>query len=242
MEESPTVEEPTEEPIGTTDESATLLNELKELGVERAEQLQGMATASQQAGNLANMVGSLKREISELKESRVEPKVDEYGEPQQIDINTVVKNAIREVQTEQVKEQAEARQYILNELSYVQNDADYQNPHIKEMWDKHIANPTIQSGINNRQTTVNREYNNVVKGYLKEIAKRTTSFLETNSSLPGQTSIPHTETNQPGQAPKEPDERTENINTARKDWKGGDDDLARLIKATLPPDDPIFRV
>ena len=61
--EMPTMPEAPKAPEqGPMESHMALIAELEKLGVQKPEQLQGMAVASEQSGKLANMLGEIRRE------------------------------------------------------------------------------------------------------------------------------------------------------------------------------------
>ena len=50
---------------------------------------------------------------------------------------------------------------------------------VKPVWEQHVANMNTQERLQMGETTLKSEYDNVVKTYLKEMAKRSRTAIET---------------------------------------------------------------
>ncbi len=241
----PTVDEPTATPQEGTDEVANLLAELKTMGVESPEDLQGMARASSEAGRLANMVGELRTEIAELKAQPIAPAPvpqNEYGEPS-VDLGALVEQGVEKVLNKRMQAQAKASQQVMRELAEIKNDPDY--PAVKEIWEKHTQRPDVQMKYNSGQTTISAEYDKVVRSTYRNLLKRSQGVIETfGQNPPVNVNPPHIETGQvaPPLAPGEEDEKQERIKKITKNRNGSDAELEALINAVLPGGDPILQI
>ncbi len=129
--EMPTLPESSKAPeTGPMDTHQALIAELEKLGVQKPEQLQGMAVASEQSGKLANMLGEIRRENAELRrilQDTAKPKAaqDPYSsEP--INIEDVVERAVgRFYESKILRPQQEAQQQFARQLKEVQEDKHF---------------------------------------------------------------------------------------------------------------------
>ena len=196
--EKPTIEEPqgepkvegqkVEAPTATTDVDA-LVKELEKAGVTTAQELQGKLRASQEAGNLAEMVGDQRKRIANLEQAAklppAEPEYD-YSEGQPVDIEAMMNNVLdkREAKTRQIQNQA------MQIWQGIQTDPDYGL--VKEVWEAKIKEPNFNMAIQSGKKDVAKEYMETVREYYKGIAKQS---LDTITTLQkgGAPATPHVE-------------------------------------------------
>ncbi len=176
MTENPTIEEPIVEPIveGTeakapeTDVDA-LVKELEKAGVSTAKELQGKLRASQEAGNLAEMVGDQRKRIADLEQAAKVPPADpdyDYSEGQPIDIEAMMNNVMdkREAKARHIQNQA------MQIWQGIQADPDYGL--VKEVWETKIKEAIFNMDIQTGKKNVQTEYMETVRKYYKGVAQR----------------------------------------------------------------------
>ena len=250
--EEPKAVEPTAEPTASPEAQALeLLKTLDNLGVSDPAKLEGMATASAQAGNLANKMGEKNTEIAELKamiqnlgnqsapqNSTYEP---DYGES--IDIGKVVRTEVKGVVAEMQKAQADAEGNYYHELAEIQSDPDFAM--VSDAWAQHTGNPNVVAAIRGGRTTMSKEYDKLVRTYQRELLKQSTATLR-GLTEKGVTAPPHVESGDTHAIPlpsvdEEQKVKLKNITDPGK-WTGSDSDIKNLVKTILPDDDPIFKM
>ena len=215
-EETPTLTE--EKPKEKAEEKPTteqdvdgLLAELEKAGVSNVEQLENKLTASSQAGNLANQLGTARGEIAELKELIQAGQVREEQPYQQeeTDLRTLMKSEVRaglkEQRDEDNKLNLEAQQASLNMYNAIQNDPDFHL--IKDVWEKKTADPNFQVKVQQGLTNPYVEYNALIRDYYKGIARRSVETIKTLQGK-GDVTIPHVEGEGQVTAPRTEAEKT----------------------------------
>lgn len=247
-EESPTIEQPTTPPPAEVDTKA-LLDELGKIGVKKPEDLANIHTASQQVGKAWNEVGTLRqqneqllRAVQELQTKVSQPSAREpdYGSNanEGVDlgklIDTTIKKNIRDMQ----QQQFEAQRHVQREYAKITNDPDFQL--VEEVWKRHASTFDTQDRLQSGQSTLSEEYNNVVKTYYREIAKRSRSAIEGLSK--NSQKQPHMETGDTQSKPiptgdMEHNKKVRQINDDRsKGNLDSDKALEKLVKEFFPAD------
>jgi hypothetical protein len=247
-EESPTIEQPTTPPPAEIDTKA-LLDELGKIGVKKPEDLVNIHSASQQVGKAWNEVGTLRQQNEQLlravqelqtKMSQPVPREPEYGTNanEGVDlgklIDTTIKKNIRDMQ----QQQFDAQRHVQREYAKITNDPDFQL--VEEVWKRHASTFDTQDRLQSGQSTLSEEYNNVVKTYYREIAKRSRSAIE-GLSKSGQKQ-PHMETGetQSRPIPSGDQEHNKKVRQISEDRSKGNLDsnkaLENLVKEFFPAD------
>lgn len=265
MSESPTLEKPeTTDPkpapaaaSTAPDETAELLATLKKLGVEKPEQIDGMAEASKHVGKAWNEVGMLRQKVSQLEQALTEnsrPRVarsetDYMGGmdsgAQTIDLGQLIDAKLKPLTgfVAQLQQQQQIQEAIGREMQEIQDDPDYAL--LAPVWEKHIANTNVQQSVAQGRTSLQKEYTKVYRAYTKELLKRAGSVIETKT---GQTKPPHMEQGDTRSEVRIPPsdeikQKAKKINEARsKGAVTSDQALEDLVKTFLPADDPTWRV
>ena len=259
--ESPQIEEPITEPAEEqTVDPKDLLTELENLGITSTEKLQGVVTASQQAGRTAQLLGNSKKEgellqqqISELQRQidsqQNTPGSNEYysDEP---DLRSVVKTAFSEMYDEKIgKPQAEAqKQYVkqLEEIKNIKNDKRFSM--VADSWDTHMNSPEVQMRLQMGETTPLGEYNSLVLDTMQGLLLKTKSTVEQlyNQGAKVTTAdAPHVESTETQTVPT-PDIDEEIAEKIKKITKpdnrmGTDEESHDLLTTLIPKDDPIWK-
>lgn len=238
-EEKPTVEEPKVE----TDDAAKLMEELSKLDIKTPEDVQNMAFASQEAGKAWNEVGALRKEVSRLTElSNTPPPVDDYS-GESVDLGKVVEDKVQGVLNRYLQGQQQAQQAAMMAMSEVRQDEDYHI--VGPVFEKHINTPEMVMRLQNGQADYVKEYNKVSTKYYKNLAQRTSQYVEkfTSTQKP-----PHMEQGESQTAPltNRDTEKTEKLKSIKKAQKEGSVDsdkaLEDIIKSVMPDidQDPSF--
>lgn len=258
-EESPVLEQETsseeEKELSAQDQAQALLAELKDLGIEKPEQVRGMATASSQAGNLGNMLGEARKEIAELKNYIAELS-SKQGDSQQLynefDESSVdmsqfakksdIEDSIRKVYSEIVTAQQQAQKEYANQIASIRNDKLY--PTIGKKFEQYFSTPEVQSSLATGARKPSDVYSEFKEAYLLEALTRSRDTIEAFAS--GKVSAPHIESgNTQASAPAvssdaEKAKRLKNLTSRESGWTGDTDQLTQLVKEILPADDPIL--
>ncbi len=183
----PTVEQPEVPEQSTEDIAKEILSTLENAGVSSTQDVQGVLTASQQAGNLGNIVGELRAEIAALKQQQVEPAPQEYfdGGMSPAQIERIVENGIKKyvpdtvmntVKTQLIDPQMKLQTQYNADMSAIQNDPAY--PKVQPIWDEFQKLPGMVQRINSGRSTLKSEYDGVVKSYLLKLLEKQTPAIE----------------------------------------------------------------
>ena len=174
-----------ETPVAPEETDVTaLIAELEKAGVTSTEQLQGKLVASKEAGNLSNQLGEVRKELSELKNLRAAeaptyeaPELDIYGEQNTgTDLRKILREEIEAHDTRKVKEQFAAQEQVQAVWNEIQSDEDYSL--VQSVWESKLQDPNFVRQIQQGQVNPIRAYNNVVRGYYKGIAKRSSDTIK----------------------------------------------------------------
>jgi hypothetical protein len=249
--ESPTIEQPTTPPPAEIDTKA-LLDELGKIGVKKPEELVNIHNASQQVGKAWNEVGTLRQQNEQLlqavrelqtKVSQPASREPDYGSNTEgVDLGKMIdtkldagiKRNIREMQ----QQQFDAQRHVQREYAKITNDPDFQL--VEEVWKRHASTFDTQDRLQSGQSTLSEEYNNVVKTYYREIAKRSRSAIEGLSK--NSQKQPHMETGetQSRPIPSGDQEHNKKVRQITEDRSKGNLDsnkaLENLVKEFFPAD------
>ena len=186
--EMPTMPEVSEEaevaavPEVATDNTdyAEFAQELEKIGVSNPSELAGIARASKEAGQLANLLGEERKTNKalrdKLEQSQITPKnntTDDFMfNDNNVDIRGEIRKALREENDAAIHAQQESQQAVLKVWNTIQTDEDYEN--VKGVWDVKIKDPNFVYAVQSGQVDPLQAYNKVVrdfyKGYLKKSA------------------------------------------------------------------------
>jgi hypothetical protein len=199
-EEPTTIEKPTT-PAPAEIDTKALLDELGKIGVKKPEDLVNIHNASQQVGKAWNEVGTLRQQNEQLARSvqelqAIARKAQQTNQPdygsnanEGVDLGKLIDTTIKKNIHDMQQQQFEAQRAVQREYAKITNDPDFQL--VEEVWKKHAGSFDTQDRLQSGQSTLSEEYNNVVKTYYREIAKRSRSAIE-NLSKSGQKQ-PHME-------------------------------------------------
>jgi hypothetical protein len=192
MPENPTMEEPKEKPeapqADIDQEATALITELKKLGVEKPEQVQGMFNASQQTGKAWNEVGELRKQVAALQQTlqevnrpkalNREPTYEDMQGGQAIDLGALIDQKIAPLTkyVERIQQYERFTTEVQNQLNEVQADSDY--PAVASIWEQHLSSPATKQRITQGETSIQREYDRTVKAYYKAFAQRAGNVIE----------------------------------------------------------------
>ena len=241
-EEKPTVEEPA---VETEDDAAKLMEELGKLDIKTPEDVQNMAFASAETGKAWNEVGALRKEVARLTEAQTTPQTyqnDEYS-GESVDLGKVVEDKVQGVLNRYLQGQQQAQQQAMMAMNEVRSDEDYHI--VGPVFEKHINTPEMVMKLQNGQANYVKEYNRVSTKYYKNLAQRTSQYVEKFTST---TKPPHMEQGESQTAPltDRDTEKTEKLKSIKKAQKEGsvssDKALQDIINSVMPglDKDPSF--
>lgn len=263
--ESPTLTEgkeiegaETPSPEDQVEERKALMAELDKLEITSPERLQGMAQASYQAGNTANLLGEanaenarLQAQITQLQQPQTQQthQPEQYVEGQTVDINAAMTQAIEKVLPAQLDAAAArmnrqaviANQAQFEEYAKIQGDPDYKV--IGPAFEQHVQNPAVQMQLRTGQTTMDKVYSNVQLTWYRKIAERSKNALQGMGTVTqAGTGAPHMEAGhtQVTPQPQQATEYEDKIKKITDNWTGTDKDVEAVLDAMLPDTDPFF--
>jgi len=220
--------EPTESP--ETNKLQAMIAKLDELGITDVEQLENKATAAQESGRLANMVGDLREQIEGLKAQPTVPATNEYDEG--VDIDSAIGNAVTKALDEREAKAKKVNVARMKEAQSIRSSKDYNV--VGDKFEKFMMSPQANAMLGSGETPtsifnemVKAEYRNLMVG-MKEAAE----------SLPGNpdlTAIPHVESEQTPPPRTEPaDEKNAKMKKIKEGWAGNDEDIDKMLDVLLP--------
>lgn len=224
-------ETPKAEPLKDFD---GLIAELEKAGVTNAENLQNKLKASKEAGQLANILGTVRAENQELKDlirSMKAPKADDdFSGGQPVDIEDVVARSVEKVLTKKEKLAQENQARFLETWNMIQQDEDFAL--VEPIWQEKLKDPQFVFQIQSGQVDPVKAYNKTVREFLKGMVKRSADTLKTLK--PGTIKAPHMESEGAVERSKEPTpEKDEKLKSLKekvaKGYMPSDDELIKLM-------------
>lgn len=210
----------------------TLLARLEALGISDEKRLQGVYDASTRYGQMASTLGAIREENQRLRaalESRTTPQPQQnepYAEGQAIDLRKELKSAIRDFYRDEVMEpQRKFEQQYWSELEQIQGSEHFSL--IKDKWPAHIQAPAVQKRLRLGETTLIKEYSDLVLKEYRDIAVQARDVIKQAGNV--MVKPPHVESgakSQPIGRVSDRDERKEEI---LKKWTGTDKDIDNML-------------
>ena len=250
--ETPEVEAPAEvapevkpEETGQIDLDG-IISQLETVGVKNPQDLENMHIASQQSGNIANLLGeqrkeneALRDEMSKLRETVLQPTpvANEYGydQPQQLtakDVAKVVSDTLDASETKKLKAQRDLETSVQNDLAAVNNDRFFNT--VKENWETAQNDPEAVARVRSRQTSALDEYRRVKDDTLEKLLTDITAALKQTQEQ-GKVKPPHMESgNGSPPAAENYDNSDEALKKIRDNSSGTDADYVSAMKALFP--------
>lgn len=230
------------------DKARELLEQLNSLNLDSPEKIQNTFNASQQAGRLAQLLGTEKETVRQLQERMTamerQQRQPDYTQEgfvgESIDLRKTIQEVMRGEINNYVTSQREAQTAAMREYAGLQSDPDYSL--IQQVWEKHVANPNVQMNIQSGNTTLTNEFNKVKIAYYKGIAMNSKDVLQglINKTTASAKSV-HMETGDTSTTPlPDKDTREEALDRIKQQSTGTSDDLDAMIKALIPDTDPFF--
>jgi len=183
--------EPKTEPK-TSEDIEGILALLDNAGIKTKEDVQGKIDASKQAGQLANILGTVRAEKQQLEEliaeMRKTPKPSgdpDYAEDRPIDIEAAVKRSVKAVLDQEKQANAEQQQRVLQQYNKITTDKHYNL--VKEVWEEKMKNPNFVVG----NADLTEEYKNTVIDFYMGVSKKAGDVIR--GMKPGTIKPPHVE-------------------------------------------------
>jgi hypothetical protein len=233
---------------------------LDKIGVRSPQHLEGLHHTAQAHGPTANELGqarqqieNLAAEVERLKRApsrQADPYSDPYAEGQSIDIQSVVKAAVREeirpqlrdfYQSEVIGPQQQQSEAYWRDVETAEGSEYFAM--VEPEYRAHMANPATQRALAQGKTSHTNELHKLVGAKFKELAqnlKGAAGLLKAN--VPAGTQPPHMEAGAmpPEAAPRGEQAKKEALAKLQKEGQGTDDDIDKVIRTLLPDDDPFL--
>ena len=199
-EESPTLDQPTEVVVEEKPEDLDAFAQtLKEFGIKDNTELEGKLNASQQSGQLANLLGEERKRTQALEEKieglqakpNKELDLDNYGEGQTVDLESLITNVYRKERKRDMAMAQKQQQYQMQQYGKIVNNKNYKGP-VKELWEQKQQDPSFMVQVQNGQIDPVEAFHGIVDEYKTNLlvkAGETITTLQTGKAPP----IPHVE-------------------------------------------------
>lgn len=249
-EPKPTLEEPKGESTGEVGSTqnvdvGAVMKELEAIGTTTPESVRNMHHASTQAGRYANEIGELRQEVERLRMQGNTPQppqttpYDDYNTGESVDLGNLIEKKMIDVWGKIQHENNAAYQRQMQEIGAIQSDEDFHL--VKDIWEEYTKSPNVGMRVNSGQSSWAKEYDKVVRGYFRGVAKRSKEALEIATKQGGRVTPPHFESGTPPAPPQEAAEDTKDtIRKIASKTSGSDDDIDAMIGALLPEGDAIL--
>ena len=238
----------------------SLVATLDKIGVRDAQHLEGLHHSAQAQGRTGQELGQARQQIDHLMQEverlknaparQPDPYHDPYAEGQSVDIQAIVKSAVREeirpqlrnfYQDEVIGPQQASSQAYWRDVETAESSEYFAM--VEPEYRAHMAQPATQRALAQGQTSHTNELNKLVGAKFKEIAQnlKSAAGLVKQHAPPG-TQPPHLETGTPApeHLPVGEQAKKEALAKIEKEGRGTDDDIDSIIKTLIPDDDPIL--
>uniref|UniRef100_A0A6H1ZGP0 Uncharacterized protein n=1 Tax=viral metagenome TaxID=1070528 RepID=A0A6H1ZGP0_9ZZZZ len=171
------------------------LAELEKAGVTNPEQLQGKLKASKEAGQLANILGTVRSENQELKElikglQKTSKQSDEWDtSAQPVDLDATIERTLERVLSKKEKAQAEQQARFLTTYNKIVGNKNYHL--VKEVWEGKLKDPNFNFQLQSGQVDPTEAFNDLVLDYYVGISKKAGDVIR--SMKTGTITPPHME-------------------------------------------------
>lgn len=224
--ESPTLEEGETEVKAEQSEASAdveaLMAELEKADIRTSEDLTNKLAVTKEYGQMANLLGTIRKENEELKEmiqSGTIRNVDEgYIDETSgtVDLKREVKGAVKELWDEQSKLQQEAQRVSLQRYQKVVNHKHYGR--VKNVYEEKLRDPNVMIQINAGQVTHEDLFHDTLNEYWEGIARKSLETIKTlKGDVTGTETPVHVETGTeiPGKSPGVEEQSEEQLVTYR---------------------------
>ena len=162
-----------------SEEVDEIIAELERAGIGTAEQLQNKLAVSKEYGQMANLLGDLRRENAELRSMAQQGKTGASSEDfeDDTDFKTMMKRAIREDREEVGRVQRRNQQIIDHSFRKITSHKHY--PKVKEIFGEKLGNPENSMLIEAGEITPAEIFSGVVEEFLEGVAKKSLNAVKT---------------------------------------------------------------
>jgi len=185
--ESPTMEEKAPEPevkevAEEMTEEQQLLETLKQASISKTEQLDGTIRNARKTfdmqserDQLANQLTDMERRLAAAETKTPTPDTEDYGQP--VDLDAAIAKGVSKVLDQRDKAAAENQQRMMQSWAVITQDEDFHL--VEKIWSEKLKDPNFVYQVQSGQVNPVMEYQNVLRGYYKGIAKSAVDTIET---------------------------------------------------------------
>jgi hypothetical protein len=243
---SPTMEEVVAEPKEVVKEEMTeeqqLLETLKAASISKPEQLDGTIRNARKTfdmqserDQLSNQLVDMEKRLAAAETKTPAPDAEEYGQP--LDLDTAIAKGVSKVLDQRDAAAAQNQKQMMMSWAVITQDEDF---HLVEpIWNEKLKDPNFVYKVQSGQVNPVMEYQNVLRGYYKGIAKSAVSTIETlTKGVVPQTHIESGDARVPNvPVDQEIGENTKQLNKLKEKAETGnllsEDDEIAAIRAVL---------
>jgi len=237
MSESPTIEEPiVEEPVVETpvDDAHALAERLTELGIDDVTKVEGTVKAAQEAGRLANMLGeerAAKAEVERQLREATSQRVDTNYDDSSVDLESVLQRGMEKFWDKKQVDAQKVQQRQMHEYQKIRSHKNYAL--VGKDFEEYTKSPDYQNELMMGKSPSEIFYD-MSNDKLREHLITMRDALLKGTKSPESVDIPHTETSQASPPAAEPDnEKSDKLKQIKKDWKGDDSDIKKVLDVIL---------
>ena len=171
-----------------------LIAELERAGVSNPEALEKKLVAAREAGNLANQLGQTRAELNEIKallNQQSKPQQRDYdyeSDNSGLDLEEIIGRTLDKRDKIKAQKAAEAQKAVYNMWNEINSDDDYEL--VKPIWEEKLKDQNFIFQVQQGMANPIKEYNKVVRGYYKGIAKRSVDTIKTLQGKGGDIQAP----------------------------------------------------
>jgi len=209
------------------------LAELEKAGVTNPDQLSGKLKASKEAGQLANLLGTVRSENQELKEmikglQKAPKQADEWEtSAQPVDLDATIERTLERVLSKKEKASAEQQARFLTVYNKIVGNKNYHL--VKGVWEEKLRDPNFNYQLQSGQVDPTEAFNDLVLDYYVGISRQAGDVIR--SMKTGTIKPPHMEGEGAVERSKQPlPELSEKTKTLQE----------KVNKGYLPTDDELI--
>lgn len=162
-------------------EEQQLLETLRAASISKTEQLDGTIRNARKTfdmqserDQLANQLTDMERRLAAA-ETKPAPDAEDYGQP--VDLDAAIAKGVGKVLDQRDKAAAENQKQMMQSWAVITQDEDYHL--VEKIWNEKLKDPNFVYRVQSGQVNPVMEYQNVLRGYYKGIAKSAVSTIET---------------------------------------------------------------
>jgi len=241
---SPTMDENAPEPevkevAEEMTEEQQLLETLKQASISKTEQLDGTIRNARKTfdmqserDQLANQLTNMEKRLAAAEKPPTE--TEDYGQP--VDLEAAIAKGVDKVLDKRDKVAAENQRQMMQSWAVITQDEDFHL--VEKIWNEKLKDPNFVYQVQSGQVNPVMEYQNVLRGYYKGIAKSAVQTIETlTKGVAPQTHIESGDARMPNVSVEEISDNKKRINELKEKADSGgllsEDEEIEAIRAVL---------